>query len=136
MKFITWLSLLGVALLVYGCATARDETTTTTTTHETAVGGGAMSQQMSATHGSSIDNELAADPSVLALDFRLRSPSPDGNPVDHPAYEAETDALVKAVINAAKKCPVILPRTVHVDSDGSVTIESAVYDAHQIPKDG
>ena len=81
-----------------------------------------------------IDNAIAADPSVLALDFKLRSPSPDGNPVDHPAYRVETDKLVEAVINAAKKCPVVLPRTVHVDSGGLVTIESAVYDARQIPR--
>lgn len=78
----------------------------------------------------------AANPSVIALDFILRSPSPDGKPIDHPAYKAETDILVQAVNDVtASTCSVVLSRTMDLKKDGTLTIDSAVYDGHELRSD-
>jgi CHASE2 domain-containing sensor protein len=78
----------------------------------------------------------AAKPAVIALDFSLRSPSADGNPIDNPDYRQETLKLVQAVNQAAASgCSVVLPRTMDLKDDGSFTIDSAVYDADEFPAD-
>lgn len=83
--------------------------------------------------GRLISATAVANPAVIAIDFILRSPSPDGNPIDHPEYKQETDALVKAVNDAtASTCSVVLPRTMDLKDDGTFTIDSAVYDGHEL----
>lgn len=66
-------------------------------------------------------------PAVIAIDFLLRSPSPDGNPIDHPDYKWETAELIAAVNEASPKSVVVLPRTI-VWKNGGYVNESAVYD--------
>src|SRR5882762_7143258 len=48
-----------------------------------------------------VDKASSANAAVIALDFDLRSPSPEGNPLEYPAYQKETDALLLAIQKAA-----------------------------------
>lgn len=68
------------------------------------------------------------NPGVLALDIDLRSPDPAGkitSPVpgqphavpDHPSYAEETWKLLEAIRKAAKRCPVVLPRTIRYSDE-------------------
>ena len=49
---------------------------------------------------------------VIALDLDLRSPSPDGNPPEDPAYVEETSLLLSAIKKVAARRIVVLPRTI------------------------
>jgi CHASE2 domain-containing sensor protein len=67
-------------------------------------------------------------PSLIALDFDLRSPSPDGHPIEHPAYEQETKQLCDTVRDIAKeKCPIVLPKTLGSWEAGGYTTDSDIY---------
>ncbi|MGH9508619.1 MAG: CHASE2 domain-containing protein [Terriglobales bacterium] len=60
----------------------------------------------------------AADAAVIALDFDLRSPVPDGSMIEHPDYRAETERLSQTLKNVASRRPVVLPATVGFDAKG------------------
>lgn len=70
------------------------------------------------------------DPSVIALDFDLRSPVTDGSLIDNPEYAAETQALVTAILDVSKRRPVVLPAYIsHKSPNNPFEVESAVYGA-------
>ena len=52
----------------------------------------------------------AANPALIALDFNLRSPSPGGNPINHPDYQQETEVLLDTIREIALKCPVVISK--------------------------
>jgi hypothetical protein len=56
-------------------------------------------------------------PKIIAIDFDLRSPDPNGSVVDHPEYSGETVKFIEAVkaITSSRNTMVILPRTVRFD---------------------
>ncbi len=70
-----------------------------------------------------------ANPKLIALDFDLRSPSPNGNPVEHDAYRVETDTLLRTVAEVGAQCPIVLPRTIGW-RDGMYTTEADIYDGY------
>lgn len=72
----------------------------------------------------------AANPRLVALDFSLRSPSPEGNPINHRDYKAETEKLVKVIAEIGKKCPVVIPKALGPEEDDGFTIDSDVYDGY------
>ena len=52
---------------------------------------------------------------VIAVDFDLRSPVPDGNPRETPVYQHETDELLAAINKACSDHhAVVLPATIRV----------------------
>lgn len=69
----------------------------------------------------------SCDPSVIALDFDLRSPMPDGTKIDNSEYEDETKLFISAILDASKHRAVILPATLGVNAKGYFFAESAVY---------
>jgi CHASE2 domain-containing sensor protein len=72
----------------------------------------------------------AANPRLVALDFSLRSPSPEGNPINHLEYKAETEKLVDAIAEIAKKCPVVISKALGPEENDGFTVDSDVYDGH------
>ncbi len=70
----------------------------------------------------------AANAAVIAIDFDLRSPAPDGSLVAHPDYYAETSAFVNAVRDVSTNRAVVLPRTLGRGPNGGYVAESAIYD--------
>jgi CHASE2 domain-containing sensor protein len=72
----------------------------------------------------------AANPRLVALDFSLRSPSPEGNPINHPDYEVETEKLVSAIAETAQKCPVVICKALGPEQDDGYRVDSDVYDGH------
>lgn len=70
----------------------------------------------------------AADPAVIAIDFDLRSPMPDGTIVEHPDYQNETKEFLEVVKAVARNRPVVLPKTVSLDDEQDYVIESDIYD--------
>jgi CHASE2 domain-containing sensor protein len=75
-----------------------------------------------------VDEASAANAAVIALDFDLRSPAPEGNPLESPAYQKETDTLLLAIQNAAasgKK--IVLTKTIGEASPGVLRTESDIY---------
>ena len=69
-----------------------------------------------------------ANAAVVAVDFDLRSPSPDGNPVEHPVYQDETTKLCEAIREAGRRCSIVIPKTLGFNNGGYIT-ESDIYDA-------
>jgi CHASE2 domain-containing sensor protein len=53
-----------------------------------------------------------AEAKVIALDFDLRSPTPDGKPVESPDYADETKKFLETVRRVAPRRAVVLPRTI------------------------
>ncbi|HUS10213.1 MAG TPA: CHASE2 domain-containing protein [Pyrinomonadaceae bacterium] len=75
-----------------------------------------------------VDAAAAANAAAIALDFDLRSPSPEGNPLEFPEYQKETDALLLAVQKAAasgKK--IVLTKTVGAAGQDALATESDIY---------
>jgi CHASE2 domain-containing sensor protein len=72
----------------------------------------------------------AANPALVALDFSLRSPSPEGNPIFHLDYKQETEDLLDAIREIAEKCPVVISKTLGPEEDGLYTTDSDVYDRY------
>jgi len=70
-----------------------------------------------------------ADPAVIALDFDLRSQSPDGSYLLHSDYEAETKQLLDAVKEVSRNRWVVLPKTIRLSEKGYET-ESDIYDGY------
>lgn len=72
-----------------------------------------------------------AKPKVIALDFDLRSPTPDGKPhIDHPAYEKERLVLLKTLDDVSLHRPIILPRTVTLMEDSYYVQEADIHDGY------
>ncbi len=69
----------------------------------------------------------AADVAVIALDFDLRSPVPDGSLVEHPAYLEETTRLRAAVKLVSVRRPVVLPAAVAFDAEGAYVEQSSIF---------
>ena len=70
-----------------------------------------------------------ADPAVIALDFDLRSQSPDGSYIIHADYEAETKKLLDAVKDVSRNRWIVLPKTIRLGEKGYET-ESDIYDSY------
>jgi CHASE2 domain-containing sensor protein len=68
-----------------------------------------------------------ADPAVIALDFDLRSPMPDGSVIEHGDYTDETKQFLEAVEKVSQNRPVVLARTIGFE-DGYYVAESNIYD--------
>ena len=70
-----------------------------------------------------------ADPAVIAIDFDLRSPVPDGSMVEHANYWSERDELLNEIKRVSQNPNrwVILPRTIRWQ-DGSYVAESDIHD--------
>ena len=70
-----------------------------------------------------------AQPKLIAVDFDLRSPTPDGKPyVEHPDYEKERQVFLKTVDEISKHVPVVLPETVTLVEGSYYLQESDIYD--------
>jgi CHASE2 domain-containing sensor protein len=69
----------------------------------------------------------AADVAVVAVDFDLRSPTPDGTLVEHPDYLSETSQLREAVKEIGGRRPIVLPTIVGFDADGNYVEESTIF---------
>ena len=70
----------------------------------------------------------AANPAVIALDFDLSSPTPKGDPAEHPDYQAETKTLLEAVKKASQRTKIVLPRTVDFDEQHHYVSLSDIHD--------
>ncbi len=75
-----------------------------------------------------------ANPKIIALDFALRSLSPDGNPPEAPEYQGETKKLLEAVHAASANRTIILPKTVEMDN-GRYVSESDIYKGFEFNED-
>jgi len=69
----------------------------------------------------------AADASVIALDFALHSPVPDGSSVTYNNYDAETKVLLETIRDVSHRRPVILPKAIRW-VEGNYVPESDLYD--------
>jgi CHASE2 domain-containing sensor protein len=69
---------------------------------------------------------------VVALDFDLRSPLPDGSLLNHPDYKEETDTLARAIQRTPPSCKIVLARTLHCPDPpaGACTSEPSVLDSY------
>ncbi|HEX9544299.1 MAG TPA: CHASE2 domain-containing protein [Pyrinomonadaceae bacterium] len=75
-----------------------------------------------------VDEASSANAALIALDFDLRSPSPEGNPLEYPAYQKETDALLLAIQRAAASGrKIVLTKTVGEASPNLLRTESDIY---------
>jgi CHASE2 domain-containing sensor protein len=68
-----------------------------------------------------------ADPEVIALDFALRSPVPDGSLIEHPDYQDETAMLLNTIKSISRTRTIVLPATVMFDNQHNYILESAIY---------
>jgi CHASE2 domain-containing sensor protein len=69
---------------------------------------------------------------VVALDFDLRSPLPDGSLLNHADYKEETDALARAIQRTPSSCKIVLARTLDCPDPpaGECTSEPSVLDSY------
>ena len=72
----------------------------------------------------------SANPAVIALDFDLRSPTTEGNPVENPAYQDETQQLLEAVKLASPHRKVVLPKTIGQDDQQKYVLESDIHSGY------
>jgi CHASE2 domain-containing sensor protein len=71
---------------------------------------------------------------VIAVDFDLRSPVPDGNPRETPVYQRETDELLVAITKACSEHhAVVLPATIGYGAANSFVPESDIYSDAKLP---
>jgi len=74
-----------------------------------------------------------AQAKVVAVDFDLRSPVPDGKPRETPAYQKETDELLEAIKKACSAHhALILPATIGYGVANSYVLQSDIYSDAQI----
>jgi len=71
----------------------------------------------------------AAEAKVIALDFDLRSPAPDGKPVENRDYAKETETLLDTVKTVSSRRAVVLARTIWKKNDDYV-LNSDIYDGY------
>jgi len=70
------------------------------------------------------------NPRVIALDFDLRSPIPDGSLVEYPQYVKDSKEFADVIKDVSSRRRVILPKTINYD--GSWTKESDRYDGQDL----
>jgi len=71
---------------------------------------------------------------VVAVDFDLRSPVPDGKPRETPVYRQETDELLTAISKACSEHhAVVLPATIAYDAAHNYVLQSDIYSDAQLP---
>ncbi len=75
-----------------------------------------------------------ADPTLIAVDFDLRSQTTD-RPFEHPDYKAETENFLNSVKEVAARRPIILPKTVKLTADGYYVAEPDIYDGFDFQTD-
>jgi CHASE2 domain-containing sensor protein len=69
----------------------------------------------------------AADPAVIAIDFDLSSPLPDGSVVEHPDYAAETQTLLNTIRELAPRRKIVLAQTIRFDANRDYVLASDIY---------
>jgi len=75
-----------------------------------------------------------AQAKVIAVDFDLRSPVPDGNPRETPAYQQETDELIAAINKACSNHhAVVLPAAIGFGAANSYVLQSDIYSDAKLP---
>ncbi|MGA3160917.1 MAG: CHASE2 domain-containing protein [Terracidiphilus sp.] len=75
-----------------------------------------------------------AQAKVIAVDFDLRSPVPDGNPRETPVYQHETDELLEAITKASSgHHAVVLPATIGYGPSRLLVLQSSVYSGANLP---
>jgi len=71
---------------------------------------------------------------VVAVDFDLRSPVPEGNPRETPVYQRETNELVSAINTACSTHhAVVLPATIGFGEGNSLVLQSDIYSDAKLP---
>ncbi|HLK07729.1 MAG TPA: CHASE2 domain-containing protein [Candidatus Angelobacter sp.] len=69
----------------------------------------------------------AADAAVIALDFDLSSPIPDGSLIEDAEYRKETEELLNTVKDVGSRRVVVLARTLNGDARSGYGTDSDVY---------
>jgi CHASE2 domain-containing sensor protein len=76
-----------------------------------------------------------AQAKVVAVDFDLRSPAPDGNPRETPVYLSETNELLAAIDKACSEHhAVVLPATIGLGPAHSFVPQSDIYSGANLPR--
>ena len=75
------------------------------------------------------------EPALIAIDFDLRSPLPDGSIVENPAYQEETQRLHEAIQKTSRRRPVVLPKTIRWvgEKDAFLGRQSHIHRIHRTP---
>jgi len=76
----------------------------------------------------------SANPAVIALDFDLASPLPDGSLVEHSDYRPEKTELLNVIKRASMRRKIVLPRTVDLDEQQRYVLRSDIYDRFDFGK--
>lgn len=71
----------------------------------------------------------AADPAIIAIDFDLSSPVPDGSIVEHLDYQAETKEFLETVktVSHNPNRTIVLPETLGPEDGGAYTMDSDIH---------
>ena len=71
----------------------------------------------------------AADPAIIAIDFDLSSPVPDGSIIEHSDYQGETKEFLDTVktVSLNPNRTIVLPETLGPEVGGSYTMDSDIY---------
>lgn len=70
----------------------------------------------------------AANPEVVAIDFILRSPTPDDRPISYKDYDDETEEFIKTLKElSANQTIIVLPKSLGGDAEGYF-LERDIYD--------
>jgi CHASE2 domain-containing sensor protein len=69
----------------------------------------------------------AAEPAVIAVDFDLSSPTPDGSVVEHPDYVEETATLLRTIRELAARRKIVLPQNIGFDARGDYVLASDIH---------
>lgn len=69
----------------------------------------------------------AANPAVIAFDFDLRSPTPDGSIIEHPDYQRETELFLNTVKETSVHRKIVLPQTIGFDEEENYVVLSDIY---------
>ncbi|HEV7475951.1 MAG TPA: CHASE2 domain-containing protein [Pyrinomonadaceae bacterium] len=79
--------------------------------------------------GKLVRSLATAEPKLIAVDFDLRSPMPNGSLKEHSDYRQETEEFLKAVKEVSKHIPIVLPSTIAGDGEfGIYRADPAIYD--------
>ena len=69
-----------------------------------------------------------AAPAVIAMDFDLHSPTPDGSLLENPDYWCERSELLRAIKDVATRHPVVIPKSLVSSRSGRKQINKEVSD--------
>jgi CHASE2 domain-containing sensor protein len=73
----------------------------------------------------------AADASVIALDFDVRLPDPEGRQIPK-EYKSETDELISSIVSAAERHKIVLSKTIWFDASGNYRLDQDIYQPYGI----